>query len=431
MRKMNSAKIGTIVIVIITIIIAIVFNKGMKKIEISQYSPEEPIFEESILKELPKNSQILQFSKTSLEKYKKIVLKDKSEKIILPYTSNRGDKSINLLIMSKEKNKWVEEDTLKILGESIENIYIEDLNQDGDPEVILGINLKNNETKGLAVYGFENNNMKELFTDSYDELYIENMDNDNRKEVILSKSKGYEDSNVLITYYSINNKNTVITNKYAVNNYVDMRIGKTKSNEKYILLEYITEDKEKRISLLRIIKNKFVEVNDMKLEYIKTDNTELGGNEQKTENQHEYIEIPVEIQTNKAGSLVRWETIDDNYKLHLLRLEFMNLDKGFYFEIPDYWNKESLSIYEKSESKSLESYYVNDGGVGLCVDVYKNANTEKSFKDVENEIIAKTDRYTFVLNVAETTDEKLKEKDILYLKSKFKIISENEKIYYK
>lgn len=432
MNRMKIAKIGTIVIVILTIIIAIVFNRDESKIEIIGYDPEDSIFEETIVNELPKNSEMLQLSESSLEKYKKVKLKNKNEKVILPYRSKKGDKSINLLVMSKKENRWIEDNTIKLLGESIDNLYVEDLNQDGNPEVVVGINLKNNETKGLTVYGFKKESIYEIFTDNYDKLFVENMNTDSRKEIILSKSKGEEGSEVLITYYSLGEKNKVLTDVYSINNYVDMRIGKTRSNKKYILLEYTTNDKEKKITLLRIEKNKFVEVNDMKIEYIKTYNvkeTETGINESKGEN--EYIEIPVQIQSNEAGSLIKWETIDDSYKLHFLRSEFMNLEKGFYFEIPEYWNKDSLSIYEKEGQEDLESIYVNDSKIGLCIDVYKNTDTENTLKYLESGIIAKTDNYTFVLNMTETTDEKLKEKDMEYLKQKFKILSENEKTYYK
>lgn len=432
MNRMKIAKIGTIIIVILTVIIAIVFNRDKPKIEVVGYDPEDSIFEEIIIGELPKNSEMLQLSESSLEKYKKLKLKNKDEKVILPYRSKKGDKSINLLVMSKIENSWVEDTTIKLLGESIDNLYIEDLNEDGNPEVIVGINLKNNETKGLTVYGFKKESIQEIFTDSYDKLFVENMNSDDRKEIILSKSKGQDDSDVLITYYSLGEKNKILTDVYSINNYVDMRIGMTKSNKKYILLEYTTNDKEKKITLLRIEKNKFIEVNDMKVEYIKTysvKDLETGVNESKVEN--EYIEIPVEVQRNEAGSIIKWETIDDNYELHFLRLEFMNLDKGFYFEIPEYWNRDSLSIYEKEGQEDLESIYVNDGTVGLCIDSYKNIDTENSLKYLESGIIAKTDNYTFVLNSTETTDEKLKEKNMEYLKQKFKILSENEKTYYK
>lgn len=95
---------------------------------------------------------------------------------------------LKIVYFNLSEGEWRIQDTLGLAGTDFDEIYFEDLDHNGQKEMMLGINFMDNDEKGLIVYRDSNGGLKDLFRKQYVELIIADLDEDHMEDLILINS---------------------------------------------------------------------------------------------------------------------------------------------------------------------------------------------------------------------------------------------------
>lgn len=176
------------------------------------------------------------------------------ERVLIPYKKNSSNKPLNLMVLEKSGNYWIEEERIPLVGEDFDKIVVEDITGNGSDEIIVGIKIGKSSTKGLDVYEFKDGILMKLLNDNYEDLFVADFDSDSIGELILLKSNSKE-KNTEINYYEYRAGRLATIDSVVLEDRefkVDLKLEQINEDKKGLIAELETEDKKGVLSVFKV-----------------------------------------------------------------------------------------------------------------------------------------------------------------------------------
>ena len=130
---------------------------------------------------------------------------DGQEECIINYKVKTKKDPLRILVLSKEKDNWIVKSEIKNVGQSFDKILYKDITGDGNLEIVAGFKVGENTSKGLSIYSYKDGKTEEIFEDYYSKYIVEDIDKDGDQEVILIKEDEREGKSIAQLYKWKNN----------------------------------------------------------------------------------------------------------------------------------------------------------------------------------------------------------------------------------
>lgn len=176
------------------------------------------------------------------------------ERVLIPYKKSSSNKPLNLMVLERSGNYWVEEEKIPLVGEDFDKIVVEDITGNGADEIIVGIKIGKSSTKGLDVYEFKDGSLVKLLNDNYEDLFVADFDSDSIGELILLKSNSKE-KNTEINYYEYRDGKLATIDSIVLEEMefkVDLKLEQINRDKKGLIAELETEDKKGVLSVFKV-----------------------------------------------------------------------------------------------------------------------------------------------------------------------------------
>ena len=349
-----------VVLFLIGILLYSFFSSGLVTVN-GKLSPSDPKFKKSLESQMEESTVLLNVVKEAEDINTLDVGKNETEnRVVIPYKIENSNKPLGFLIMEKSKGKWIESQDIQIPGESFDEIRLKDLDDDGEEEVIVGIGLSKNSTKGVNIFKRYRTGYKEIFADNYEKLFVDDFKKGGRNLLVLAK-KDPNTSSLSLNLYDFNKITDIKMSKIMVGDIDDnlsvKKANLTENRSGFVLQKNIDNDKDE-ISI--------VVVEDNNLNAVSVGNNKSIINsryiEAKDVNGDKIIDIPIQKETKSLSStenvvhplITYWNSFDDNLNLNVVEKEYTSEENTFTFEIPNSWG-ENIDIKEKREENAYKN----------------------------------------------------------------------------
>lgn len=359
------------------------------------------------------------------------------------------EKNFGVIILGQTDNGWTKLNQIEIQGNDIDFIRFDDLDKDGQLEMMLGIVETNDMNKTMHLYKLENQIYSQIETLPYEKIEVGNLNEDLQDEIIILRNNRYEmtaDASV----YHYDGKSLLLVDKLpldgSINDFSDVKVGKASSTQNGVFIE-VGVGAHSAYSILLIMK-------DGKLKDVfNTSNPEEDlitftpyAAFSMDINADGIIEIPLleEVTPDASYADMAYRTVWNRWNgdVGLLPVYYTydDYDAGYGLHIPDSW-KSSLQIDKNSETGETSFYYVNQKGKKLAelasIRYYNKSNKDEVKKKLNEsklkyiDLGTKYDRY-YVGIIPDYLDNKMSEKerkqyeqmkiDLEYLQNNIKLI---------
>jgi len=283
------------------------------------------------------------------------------------YATKQDSQVTHINFLQKEDEFWVSKGDFPSGGNDIDNVYLEDLRGDGSIQIITEWSMASNRERCMIVFSAAGANVKIILQENYTDYVIEDMDGDGEKEIVLfyldtankvSAAKMYKLENGEINPQGEVSLDGNITgyDNIKINPVVDgingIYIDANKGSEDFTpLLAMITElvfwdGTEFRAPFF----NSTTQTNTVTYRVYPDQSRDINGDGR--------IEIPLLIELpgydeKPAGESV-WFTDWKQYTDRGFNTVFtaaMNYDDGYYYLIPKDW-KNSVTVVKEPKSKA-------------------------------------------------------------------------------
>jgi hypothetical protein len=241
----------------IGIIILILFinraNREQFKIEQSKLENIEKLKVE-ISKQLPDGAELLSSAEGEFSHLMYFKASDGVERAVIPYKKDSSKKPLNLMVLEKSKDVWVEKDRLPLVGEDFDKVVFKDITGDGGDEMIVGLKIGKSSTRGLSVYGYGDGELEELLSDNYEDLFVADFDSDEIGEIVLLKNNSKE-KRTEINYYEYKGGSLDIIDSIALDDSeakVDLKLEQINRDKKGLIAELETDSKKGVLSVFKV-----------------------------------------------------------------------------------------------------------------------------------------------------------------------------------
>lgn len=291
--------------------------------------------------------------------------KDGDDELLLLYKGDKnsfiGKNEYGVIILKKNEDKWHEINRISQRGDGLDLIEYKDLTGDEKPDLLIGWSTEEQQDKNLEVYSWHDGYFHSIFQASYRELAVEDLNNDGQSELVLLKRPPKTDGTNIEVLRYFKEDMTAVDNMIINNRsyFSTMTVGNASSNKKGIFIDFDMGTFYSYTDLLIMKDNKLVEV--------------LGNesiNRPKTI--HEYMikskdinkdgiieignieDIPASQKLETRAALINnWYQWDGKDDITLVLKEYYNHDEGYKIQIPKEWGNEIIIL--KSDEKDLEN----------------------------------------------------------------------------
>lgn len=299
--------------------------------------------------------------------------KDNKEYAVALY-STENDSKLNISVIAHDENKWECLGSFSNAGTGVDRIMFEDINNDGDKEILIGWSTYNSVQNTLSAYALENDTVREMAIDeSYTELVIADITQDKSEDIVLlSLRNNQTPSTAKVLQYSEQEKRPigkfVLELDSDVTAFANVECGKISGNKSGIVI-----DGEKSGGLLTTqvlwfdtkkqeLCNPLVTVNDAgTLTNVTTRKDVITSRDIDDDG---IIEVPVVSQmsaptdtdASTVCSVTSWRELNTkdgslNVKLNTV----MNYTDGYYFVMPESWSG-SVTAISDAENRRMDFY---------------------------------------------------------------------------
>ncbi len=423
---------GISIIAILAIIVYYYFDNKSIVID-GRLSSSDPRFKEALEAQVSDTTELLNVVKEDEGLGDSEYAKNESKnRIVMPYKDTKSNKPLGILILEKQDNKWVEVQDIKMIGDSFDEIRLKDLDKDGEEEVVIGISMSKNTTKGVIAFKRNRLGYREIFTDNYERMFIDSFDKTCCSLLVLTK-KDPNTNTLSLNAYNFTDENDIKTSKVVlgdIDDKVSVKMGKLSKVKNAFFLQKKLEDNKGEISLYTledgalqslklfngedsVINSRYVDIQDI--------------------NGDKILEIPVLTETRSGENLdlgskpliTNWFTMNEDDEFVNIQKEYTSEDNEFTFKIPNVWG-DNLDVREKRAEDSdknivmFDSYDEQDNYSNkITMEVYSLAEWQRtpSEETKDKEIIFKSGSRVYVLADSNNEDET----DIKTVKSNFRI----------
>lgn len=213
--------------------------------------------------QLPDNAELLLSAEEGFSQPIYFKASDGVERALVPYKKNSSNKPLNLMVLEKAGNYWVEAERVPLVGEDFDKIMVEDITGDGGDEIIVGIKIGKSSTRGLDVYEYGGGGLEKILNDNYEDLFVADFDSDEIGEMILLKSNSKE-KNTEINYYEYRDGELAKIDSIVLEELeykVDLKLEQINLGKKGLIAELETEDKKGLLSVFKVEGNNLERLN--------------------------------------------------------------------------------------------------------------------------------------------------------------------------
>lgn len=361
-------------------------------------------------------SEILGSMNEEIEHIMFFEAKDGVMKAAVPYRVENSKSPLNLVILTKEGNYWVESDKISLIGEDFDRIIFKDLTGDGCPEIVTGVKMGNTQTKGLVVHGYRGGDLVEFFSDSYDELIVADVIEDKSFEIIVGKYSPDGESLNIRAYKQTGGRIRLIDSVDVEGVAEDMSIDlvEVAPGKKAILIQGEIEGNRGYLEALELtgdeIKNMefFGEETVMNPFFLEARDIDGDGT----------VEIPFIRespgldQSDKKTWVSEWYSLDESGKLSIIKKEYVDRRNEFTLEYLSSWSGKEITA-RLSEVDGMEEYvefstYEDDTSRKKLfgIEVYTEEEWSKKTRSYRRDrlILSKSQERVYVLDIDKDID---------------------------
>ena len=146
--------------------------------------------------------------------------------------------ALSLVVYKETENGWSLHYEKQINGDKLNDLFFEDLNQDGLLNPIVGISKENEELNYLFVYSFKPDQIQQVFVQSYSIVELGDLNQDGKQELYLLNSIRNESAS--LTCYNLKNVNEPLSSSVKLDPFVyyeKMQTGMVSQNQKGLIID--------------------------------------------------------------------------------------------------------------------------------------------------------------------------------------------------
>ena len=298
----------------------------------------------------------------------------KNKEYAVALYSTESDSQMNISVIAHEADGWVSLGSFKNSGTGVDRVILNDINNDGEEEILVGWSNYNSGMNSLSAYSFEDESVREMKIDeTYTDMIISDITGNKLNDIILlSLRNNQSPSGAKLLQYSEQEKKPI--GKFAlqldseVTSFVNVACGQIEKNSKGIII-----DGEKSGGLLttqvlyydaetQTIANPLLTENDAGVSSNVTTRKDVITC--RDIDNDGIIDIPVVSQmaaptdtaADRVCSMISWRQIDtSDGSLHTKFNTVMNYTDGYYFIMPEKWNGNVTAISD-AENRRIDFY---------------------------------------------------------------------------
>ncbi len=288
--------------------------------------------------------------------------------------SIENDSKLNISIITNENSGWKCLGSFGNSGTGVDRILLEDLNNDGRDEILVGWSTYNSGQNTLSAYSIENETVREMTIDeAYSEIVIADITQDDSEDIILLSLRNDQTaSSAKILQYSEQEKRPI--GKFAceldsnVVSFVNIQYGNVGSGRQGIIIDGEKNNGQLTTQVLYFDPKKQLLLNPLVSKNEKgdatNDTTRKNVITSRDINGDDIIEVPVVSQMSAppdwdAGSIcsiTSWKQINaKDGTLKTVLNTVMNYTDGYYFVMPDSWNG-AVTAISSAEDRKMDFY---------------------------------------------------------------------------
>lgn len=328
---------------------------------------------------------------------------DNNEYAVALYSTG-NDTKLNISIISHEDEKWKCLGSYNNSGTGVDRIIFEDLNNDGNDEILVGWSTYNSVQNNLSAYSIENGTVREMTIDeTYTEIVISDITQDKSEDItLLSLRNDQTPSTARLLQYSEQEKRPIgkfsVTLDSDVTSFVNVQCGIAVDKRQCILIDGEKNNGQLTTQILyfdpknKQLLNPLVSQNDDNSSVNIT--TRKNAATSKDINNDGIFEVPVVTQmpapadTNAGAicSITSWRQLNpDDGILNTVMNTVMNYTDGYYLIIPEKWNGNITGI-SNAENREIDFYMWDSknsvlGDILLKICRFTQTDWDKADKD--------------------------------------------------
>ncbi len=341
-----------------------------------------------------------------------IMRKFDDEKYAVALYATENDSKLNVSIIAYEEDDWKCIGTFNNSGTGVDRVIFDDIDSNGDDEIIIGWSTYDQNKKTLSAYSFENETVREMTIDeTYSSIAVSDITGDNVDDMILlSLSTSKTASQAKILQYSEQEKRPIsklntLTLDSDVTEFSNVMVGKIDKNTKGIVIDGKKSGDILTTQIIYFDKKQNILVNPL-VEALDENNTTNVTNRKDSMTSRDVdgdgiIEVPVVTQmsasTDKDASsicsLTSWKqisTADNSLKTKMSAV--INYNDGYYFVMPDKWKNGAVTALSDADTRQL-TFYVWNSSTGSLGDklliLYRY--TKYEWSDIDKRALFKLD----------------------------------------
>lgn len=309
--------------------------------------------------------------------YRSAIIMNKSKynsEYAVVFYSTEKESDIHVSIIYYIDNEWKSVGNFTNSGSSIERVIFDDIDGDGNNEMLIGWNTYNNNQKTLTSYCFDSDKVREMAIDyAYDEIVVSDITSDNISDIVLlSLSSTDTPSTAKLLQYSEQEKRPI--GKFSleidseITTFSKIQVGKIDDNKTGIVIDGIKSGGLLESQIIYFDKDS----NELKNPLVKTANGIVNNVTLRKDiitsrdmDGDNIIEVPVSTQMpasvdEKAGNICNvtsWKQLKiTDLTLQTKLNTVINYTDGYYFIMPDKWNG---NVTAKADPKNRNmTFYV-------------------------------------------------------------------------
>ncbi|MCY6371308.1 hypothetical protein [Clostridium ganghwense] len=332
---------------------------------------------------------------------------DEEKELLLLYKGDKNsfaDKNeYGVIILKKNKDKWHEINRISQNVDGLDLVEYKDLTGDKKPDLLIGWNMGENQDKILSLYSWHNGYFHSIYESRYRELSIDDLNNDGQNELVLLERLPKSDAtSIEVLRYS--KEEMISIDKFNINNksyYSTMTVGNASLDKKGIFIDFDMDIFSSYTDLLIMKNNKLVEVlGNETIDIPKTSHEYMI--KSKDINNDGIIEFGLlekitEVKNSSKYNIPlinTWYKWDGKNDITLVLKEYYNHDKGYKVQIPKEWGEE-FTIIKKFDEKGFENkveFYTLDSNRNLHEFIFSIQSFSKEEWE-ENKYLLQDKRY--------------------------------------
>lgn len=341
-----------------------------------------------------------------------IMRKSENEKYAVALYSTENDSMLNVSVISYEDDDWKCIGTFNNSGTGVDCVIFDDIDSNGDDEIIIGWSTYDQNKKMLSAYSFENETVREMTIDeTYSDIEVEDITGDNVDDIILlSLSTSKSASQAKVLQYSENEKRPItklkaLTLDSDVTEFSNVAVGKIDKGTKGIVIDGKKSGDILTTQIIYYDKKQNMLVNPL-VETLDDDKITNVTNRKDSVTSRDIdgdgiIEVPVVTQMSASPdkdaasvcSLTSWKQISTADKsLQTKMSAVINYNDGYYFVMPDKWKNGAVTALSDADTRQL-TFYVWNSSTGSFGDrlliLYRY--TKYEWSDIDKRALLKLD----------------------------------------